>query len=159
MVGSFSSNYYGIPRSTEDADFVLQLAGGSIEGLLQKLGSDFAPIAQMTFETKGTLKEELKFKDTEFKVELFRLSNDAHDLERWRRRRPISFAGRQTFLPTPEDVIVWKLRWARTKDREDIRGVIGVQQDALDWHYIEAWCERHGTRALLEEIRRTVPKV
>jgi len=46
LVGSFSSNYYGIPRSTEDADFVLQLAGGSIEGLLQKLGSDFAPIAR-----------------------------------------------------------------------------------------------------------------
>ena len=27
------------------------------------------------------------------------------------------------------------------------------------WPYIEGWCERHGTRALLEEIRRTVPKL
>ena len=27
LVGSFSSNLYGIPRSTKDADFVLQLQG------------------------------------------------------------------------------------------------------------------------------------
>jgi len=51
------------------------------------------------------------------------------------------------------------LRWRRTKDREDVRGVIGVQGDRLDWPYIKGWCERHGTRTLLEEIRRTVPKL
>jgi hypothetical protein len=157
---ALSSNYYGIPRSTEVADFVLQLEGNSIEALLERLASDFAVVAQMTFETNtGTLKQELRFKDTEFKVELFRLSNDAHDQERWRRRKLITFAGRQTFLPTAEDVVAWKLRWARTKDRDDVRGVIGVQQDALDWPYIERWCGRHGTLALLEEIRRSVPKV
>jgi hypothetical protein len=32
-----------------------------------------------------------------------------------------------------------------------------VQGEKLDWPYIEGWCERHGTRGLLEEIRRTVP--
>jgi hypothetical protein len=53
----------------------------------------------------------------------------------------------------------WKLRWARAKDREDVRAVIGVQQDNLDWPYIEGWCERHGARALLDQIRRSVPKL
>jgi hypothetical protein len=24
---------------------------------------------------------------------------------------------------------------------------------------VEGWCDRHGTRAVLEEIRRTVPKL
>ena len=27
LVGSFSSNFYGIPRSTEDGDLVIELAG------------------------------------------------------------------------------------------------------------------------------------
>jgi hypothetical protein len=36
---------------------------------------------------------------------------------------------------------------------------MSVQRDKLDWPYIESWCDRHGTRSLLEEIRRTVPKV
>jgi len=28
VVGSFSSNFYGIPRATQDADFVVQLEAG-----------------------------------------------------------------------------------------------------------------------------------
>jgi hypothetical protein len=65
--------------------------------------------------------------------------------------------GRRVFFPAPEDVIIWKLRWARAKDREDVRAVIGVQQGNLDWPYIEGWCVRHGTKALLESIRLSVP--
>ena len=30
LVGSFSSNFYGIPRATQDADFVVQLGQTSI---------------------------------------------------------------------------------------------------------------------------------
>jgi len=40
-----------------------------------------------------------------------------------------------------------------------VRGVIGVQGGKLDWDYVKGWCERHGTLALLEEIRRTVPNL
>jgi hypothetical protein len=58
-------------------------------------------------------------------------------------------------------MVVTKLRWwrdaGRTKDREDLRGIIAVRGPELDWAYIEHWCERHGTRALLDEIRRAVP--
>jgi len=32
-----------------------------------------------------------------------------------------------------------------------------IQGDRLDWPYVESWCDRHGTRALLDEIRRSVP--
>lgn len=39
-------------------------------------------------------------------------------------------------------------------------GIPRSTKDAdFDWPYIEGWCERHGTRALLEQIRRTVPKL
>jgi hypothetical protein len=45
-----------------------------------------------------------------FKVEFFLLSGDPHDLERFRRRRTVSFLDRQVWIPTVEDVIVTKLR-------------------------------------------------
>jgi hypothetical protein len=96
---------------------------------------------------------------TLFKVEVFRLSGDAHDQERFRRRQLAELDGHKVFFPTAEDVIVWKLRWARSKDKDDVRSVISVQRGKLDWGYIEAWCDRHNTRARLEEIRRTVPDV
>jgi hypothetical protein len=52
-----------------------------------------------------------------------------------------------------------KLRWFRRKDRDDIRNVMAVQHGRLDWPYIESWCQRHGTLALMDEIRRSVPEI
>jgi hypothetical protein len=160
LVGGFSSNYYGIPRSTKDVDFVVQLSAPLDEAFSRTLGPEFEAEPQMSFETNtGTQRQEFRVAGTLFKVEVFRLSDDPHDQERFRRRQPAEVEGQQVFFPTAEDVVVWKLRWARAKDRDDVRAVIGVQQGNLDWPYIEGWCERHGTRGLLEEIRRTVPKI
>jgi hypothetical protein len=159
LVGGFSSNYYGIPRSTKDADFVVQLNAPLASEFARVIGPEFEPQRQMSFETNtGTQRQEFRARGTLFKVEVFRLSDDPHDQARFRRRQPVEFQGHRIFFPTAEDVIIWKLRWRRSKDKEDVRAVIGVQQDRLDWPYIESWCERHGTRALLEQIRRTVPK-
>ena len=160
LVGGFSSNHHGIPRSTKDADFVVQLSAPLDEAFARALGPEFEAESQITFETNtGTQRQEFRVTGTLFKVEVFRLSEDAHDQERFRRRQPVMVEGRQVFFPTAEDVIIWKLRWARSKDRDDVRAVMGVQGDKLDWPYIEGWCDRHGTRALLEQIRQTVPKI
>jgi predicted nucleotidyltransferase len=160
LVGGFSSNYHGIPRSTKDADFVVQLSAPLNESFTQILGPDFSAEPQMSFETNtGTQRQEFRVNGTLFKVEIFRLSDDPHDQERFRRRQAVLVKGCPVVFPTAEDVIIWKLRWARAKDRDDIRAVMGVQGNKLDWVYIEAWCDRHGTRKLMEEIRRTVPKV
>ncbi len=37
LVGSWSSNHYGVPRSTDDADFVIQLGEGSISRIMEHL--------------------------------------------------------------------------------------------------------------------------
>lgn len=95
-----------------------------------------------------------------FKIELFRLSPDAHDQQRFQRRVAIEVAGRTIHFPTAEDVIITKLRWlqaaGRAKDRSDLRDVLRVQGDRLDWSYLHSWCDQHGTRELLEEILREV---
>lgn len=160
LAGSFSSNYYGIPRSTKDADFVIELRGGVGSDFIARLGDDFEVDPQLSFETNtGTYRQLIQHKRSPFKVELFLLSNDPHDQARFRRRVRVEVFKRQLWLPAPEDVIVMKLRWARARDKDDIRAVIGVQAGKLDWPYIEGWCDQHGTRARLEEIRRTVPDV
>jgi hypothetical protein len=41
LSGSFASNYYGIPRSTKDADFVVQVPGALGEDFATRLGEDF----------------------------------------------------------------------------------------------------------------------
>lgn len=160
LVGSFSTNVYGIPRSTKDADFVVQLDGDFAPVFYEKLGKDFEIDPQLKFETNtGTFKQEMRWADTPFTVELFRLSDDPFDQERFRRRRALKLFGREAFVPTAEDVVIMKVRWLREKDRPDIKNVLTVQRGKLDWPYIERWCRAHGTLVKLEEIRRSVPDI
>jgi hypothetical protein len=88
------------------------------------------------------------------------LSDDAHDLERFARRRRVQLLDRDAFVPTVEDVIVTKLRWslaiARRKDIQDVEDVIAVQGDRIDWAYVNSWCDRHETRELLDQERRSL---
>jgi phage-related baseplate assembly protein len=99
--------------------------------------------------------------DNPFSVELFLLSDDAHDQERFARRRSARVFDRDVFVPTAEDVVITKLRWShagqRTKDLDDVRNVVAVQGDRIDWDYVTSWCDRHGTRELLESVRVLPP--
>ena len=57
LVGSFSSNFYGIPRSTVDGDLVIELGSRSLAGLRQRLAEPLKFDSQITFENAtGTLK-------------------------------------------------------------------------------------------------------
>ena len=95
--------------------------------------------------------------------ELFELSDDPHDRSRFARRTTARVLGHDAFVASAEDTIVTKLRWLagaqRSKDRDDIRNILAVQGEHLDWDYLRGWCETHGTDTLLAEIRATVPPV
>ncbi len=165
VVGGLSSMAYGNPRTTKDADLVLAVDGTGLNRLAEKLGDEFHLDSQGSFEmVTGTSRYHLRVPSLRFEIELFLLSDDAHDLERFKRRRafPSRQLGMRTMIPTAEDVIVMKLRWfsiaKRGKDGDDIRNVIAVLgEDALDWDYIHRWTAEHGTRALLDEIRASIP--
>src|SRR5437016_6229362 len=87
ITGSFASNYYGIPRSTKDADFVVQLGSALGQEFGQRLGEKFILDPQLSFETvTGTYRQYVRHRRSKFKIELFLLSLDEHDQERFRRR-------------------------------------------------------------------------
>ncbi len=164
LVGSLSSNIFGIPRSTKDADFVIQSGGVTLFDLVARLGPSFRLEPQVQFETiTMTTRQVVQIDEIPFVIEFFCLSDDPHDQERFRRRQRVEIPGHKVFVPTAEDIIITKLRWStqgqRSKDAEDARGIIAVQGDRLDLRYVREWCERHGTSALLDEIRRSIPPI
>ena len=159
IVGSYSSNFYGIPRATRDADLVVHLASAAWGRLPAMLPEGIELDAQMSFEmVTSTRRELLRVRDSLFQIELFRLSDDPYDLTRFERRRKVEiFPCMGVFVPSAEDVIVQKLRWCqaagRSKDFADVVGVMQVQGPLLDWTYVEKWCVAHGTMALLAEAK------
>lgn len=158
LVGAFARNYYAEPRSTKDADVVITLAGKSLQTFVELLGPEFQLDEQMAFETNtGTMKNVLVHSGSGFTIELFYLSDDAHDQQRFQRRRSVRYDGLPTTVLTAEDYIVTKLRWPRSKDFDDVRDVIAMQGNELDWAYINHWTAIHGSQAKLEKARASIP--
>lgn len=162
LVGALSVNQYAPPRSTNDADVVIDAQPAQ----LAQLASRLQPLAhldrQLTFETAtGTRRTIVKVTGTDYQIELFHVSQDAHDQQRFQRRLRADLEGLAVWVPTAEDVIVWKLRWVlaggRSKDRDDVRAVLAVQGPRLDGVYIRRWTAQHGTGALLDEIIASLP--
>lgn len=157
LVGSLSLNLYAVPRHTNDADFVVQPGPISPATIATALGDEFTLDRQMGFETiTSTLQHRIEHIPTGFVIELFELTADAHDQARFSRRRTVTLAGVQASVPTPEDVIIQKLRWAmrghRTKDIADAENIIHIQKEHLDLTYIRQWADQHGSRKLFERL-------
>lgn len=160
IVGSFSSNFYGIPRSTMDADLVLKIDSEDWGKLCSMLPAHLEWEQQSSFEMiSSTRKELIKVKDSSFEIELFHLSNDEHDTARFTRRQKVEvLKGVSAYLPQAEDVIIQKLRWSkagmRSKDFADVVAILQVQEpNILDWNYIEGWCAKHQTLELLAKAK------
>jgi hypothetical protein len=156
--GSLASNFYGVPRATQDADLVLDFDTLPIDALAASLAGTFDVDRQIAFESvTGSPRLIVRARESPFEVELFGLTNDPHDVERFARRRFVDVLERTAALPTAEDVIVTKLRWfataRRRKDFEDARNVIAVQQAAIDWAYVERWCRVLDLGTVLEAAR------
>ncbi|MCY2962615.1 MAG: hypothetical protein NT069_03010 [Planctomycetota bacterium] len=152
LVGAFSSNAYGYPRATKDADLVIEYRSGVLKTIADALGEDFELNPQTTLELMtGTIRNILTYIPTKFEIELFRLGKDPHDQQRFARRRrlPLPDLQIEVVLPTAEDVVIQKLRWQRDKDLADARIVIAVQGERLDLGYIRSWTDQHGNTGLL----------
>ena len=164
IVGSLASNFHGVPRATRDADFVVQLSRDSLQRLAAHLTSGLVLERQGAFEgVTGTTRHLVTLAGSPFVCELFELSDDPHDRARFDRRVSARVLTRDSFVASAEDMIITKLRWAigasRPKDREDIRNILAVQGQALDWDYVGRWAALHGTAPLLAEIKASVPRV
>jgi hypothetical protein len=157
LVGSYSSNAFGIARSTKDADFVIELGNQSITTIADDLKPDIILDPQLSFETATmTSRFVARHSKSGFKIELFLLGSEPFDRARFDRRRRESFLNTTAMLPSPEDVIIQKLRWfariRRAKDIEDAGNVVAVRRATLDLPYIRSWCDQHNTRDLFERL-------
>jgi hypothetical protein len=159
LTGALATNVYAEPRSTKDADFVVEMSAVELENLLRALQPAFAREPQMAFETAtGKSMHRLRYRRTPFLVEIFEaMMTDPHEAARFERRVPTQVEGLPTFVPTAEDIIVQKLRWIsrlnRAKDRQDVVTLIRYRRHRLDWPYLYHWCERHNTRDAIDRFQ------
>jgi predicted nucleotidyltransferase len=160
LVGSLTTSYYGVVRSTQDIDIMIDYTSNAIRDLQENLKGVAIIDPQMSFETiTMSVRNEAQVIGLPFKIEFFHLSDDEFQQQRFSRKIRVDALGRKVYVPTVEDVIVMKARWARPKDVMDLEYVISIQEGNVDWPYVYSWADKHGTRELIDRIRSTVPKI
>ncbi len=158
LTGSFASNYYGEPRSTHDIDLVVELSSAHAEKLEVALTPDFvvsdaraAVAARQSFNAIHVA--------SSFKADFWLLNHAPFDREVFARRRSVSLFGRQVPIPTAEDLVLQKLRWAKETGSEqqhkDVVAILRGQEGKLDGDYLRRWAE---TLGVSDDLRRLTAK-
>ena len=101
-------------------------------------------------------------KQPQLQVELFELFDDPFVIAQFDRRRQFRSPQlmKEIWVPSAEDVVVQKLRWARPKGLQDALDVLAVQgTENLDLDYIRGWCEKHSSTGHLDEALAKAAKI
>lgn len=161
--GSMASAVHGIPRSTQDVDFVAELKEEQVDDLVAALESEFyIDGAAVRRAVRSRRSFNVIHLDTMYKADVFVMGADDHAQSEKQRRR-IEPLGSEPNSPTAyfcsaEDIILQKLRWFRkgggVSDRQldDIVGILRVQSAALDYEYLTHWADAIGITDLLNKV-------
>ncbi len=158
VAGSLASSVHGRPRTTYDADIVIDPTADALDRLLAGLrASGFYVDPDVA---RDALRARRQFNvippDGAFKVDLIVCRDRPFSREEFRRRQLGEIAGTRVPLASPEDTILSKLEWARKggSDRqiEDAAGIVAVQGGALDRAYIDTWADTLGVRHLWRRV-------
>ncbi len=166
LTGSMASNYWGIPRTTHDLDFVVQLPAAAGPRIVEEFSGDFY-IEEEAVRAVYEPPHQFNAIDTRsaLKVDFWLAGTEPFDQEMLRRRVAVTLFGEPASISTAEDVILHKLLWDRISpsDRQlgDAAGVVAVQAEALDRDYLRQWASILQVNAELEELLsgRRSPKV
>ena len=160
LTGSMASNYWGIPRTTHDLDFVIQLPPSSIPKLAQEFQGDyyFDEAAIRAASLQPPHQFNLIDMRSALKVDFWYLRPKPPFFERdmFARRMKIPVFGEPAWLATAEDTLLHKLFWNQLtpSDRQlsDAAGIVAVQKESLDTQYLRHWAEELALTDTLDRI-------
>lgn len=157
LVGSMAGNYWGIPRSTHDIDFVVQYSETDVTTLIKAFDEDFFI---QKISVIAALRPPYQFNALDnrsaLKVDFFRLAGDAYEHERFRRRILVELFSQPAWIAKPEDIILHKLRWytISPSDRQltDALGILSVSRELIDLDYLKHWAKKIDVSKLLNRL-------
>jgi hypothetical protein len=152
-----ASNYWGIPRTTHDIDFVIQLPPSEATTLVIAFSGDYfldeasiraayrPPFQFNAIDTRSALK-----------IDFWLLRPDPFEREMFSRRKEVMLFGEKAWISTAEDVILHKLYWNNItpSDRQlgDAAGIVAVQSDRLDRGYLQSHAKQLRVETNLQRL-------
>ena len=160
VVGSFASTFWGRPRTTHDADLVVEIREEKVAELARLLAPKFyAPPFVIEDAVRKRGQFNLIHLDYAFKVDLWMLRDSPYDVVCFQRRLLGVMFGREVWVSSPEDVILSKLLWYRAapaleRQFQDVLGVYEIQEPYLEQDYLDRWARALGIADLLDRVKQ-----
>ena len=136
VIGGVANIIWGVPRSTIDVDVTIFVEEARISDCVNKLSASFTALPE----------DPIKFADEthviplktnkDIRIDLI-LAQLPYEGEAIKRAKPVKIGKNEIKVCTPEDLIVHKIISKRTKDREDVKGIINKMKDQLDRNYLD----------------------
>ncbi len=157
--GSLASSYHGRPRSTHDADVIVDPNTEQLAALVQRLLDGGFYVDARRAHDSLLLRSQFNAVDPHsgFKLDLIVRKSRPFSQEEFARRQRVELsAGVNAVVSSAEDTILAKLEWSRKAGRserqiEDAAGVLAVNP-GLDRAYVERWARELGVLDLWQEI-------
>ena len=157
LTGSMASNFWGIPRTTHDLDFVVGLDAPAIPSFVRAFEDDFFV---QEASVRAALKPPYQFNVLDnrsaLKVDFWVLREEPFERQMFSHRRRETLLGEPAWIATAEDVLLHKLNWHKLtpSDRQlgDAAGIVAVQQGELDHEYLRHWSTELGVEETLAKL-------
>jgi hypothetical protein len=157
LTGSMASNYWGIPRTTHDLDFVIQLPPSAAPQLVSAFSPEFF-LDEEAVRAAYRPPHQFNAIDSRsaLKVDFWLPKPAPFEAEMLRRRVRVTLFGELAWITTAEDSILHKLSWNKITPSErqlsDAVGVLAVQGEKLDRFYLKKWAEALQVSNELEKL-------
>jgi hypothetical protein len=154
VIGGFAVNVWGLARATLDVDVMVGGRARQFE-LLTTLVVQYGLDPQPQFLEANPLLRGVVFRCRmeNFHIDFLR-PRDAHDWQVLRRRREETFADHRLWVPTPEDLILMKLKVGRDRDFDDAMRIVEQNTTDLDYRYLARWGRKLGVDEELNYVLR-----
>jgi hypothetical protein len=157
VTGSMASNFWGIPRSTHDLDFVVQIPPTAVAGVVKEFSDNFFMDED---SVRAAFRPPHQFnaidRRSALKVDFWMSAGSPFEREMFIRRQRLPMLGEPAWDATPEDIILHKLFWNRITPSErqlsDAAGVWLVQRVKLDLNYLRHWAVELDVQKSLQDL-------
>ena len=157
VTGSLASSYWGVPRTTNDADLLIAPTLNQLNSFVDSLRDGYyvsSEAAREAFHSQTMFN--VIDEETGWKADLIVRKSEKFDKSRFERKTLGRIFDIPIYVSSPEDVILSKLTWAKSSDSEqqikDATGIIAIQKDKLDYDYLHRWAVEIEVEALLNRV-------
>lgn len=154
LIGGVAVNYYGRPRSTLDADIIIENDTDKIRILEKKLlDNNFLVSENEILDSIGESTHSSIFWNKDILLRLdIKTPTRLLEEEALINKQKIKVFGLEVFIQIPEEIIIAKLIYGSDQDHDDAYGMILRLKDQLDYKLLDRLAIREEVQDKLEVL-------